>query len=140
MKLSGLAVPSCCCGSSHRAAMLVCQATTILPLGAAALAVLTRQRKGAAKPPAVIAVVCSTLRRVSLAPDIAASACSWAHLFTSLARILGQLCKRVLFVIFTLVWAHPYPGLRSWADVRRPPVSSRRPSSQETGYSAAMTV
>src|SRR5262249_47416226 len=34
VKLSGLAVPSCCCGSSQRAAMLVCQASVIFPLDA----------------------------------------------------------------------------------------------------------
>src|SRR5437763_8635791 len=36
--------------------------------------------------------------------------CSWAHSLTSLARILGELCKRVLLVLLTLVWVGPYPG------------------------------
>ena len=39
-KLSGLAVPSCCCGSSQRAAMLVCQASVSLPCGTTVAALL----------------------------------------------------------------------------------------------------
>ena len=60
-KLSGLAVPSCCCGSSQRAAMLVCQASTKRPVGAVS-AVAARWRKGAANAPA--AAPRKTTRRV----------------------------------------------------------------------------
>src|SRR5262249_58893982 len=46
MKLSGVAVPSCSCGSSHRGAMAVCQASVIAPFAAAAAAAGVNQGPG----------------------------------------------------------------------------------------------
>src|SRR5271165_1055410 len=64
-KLSGVAVPSCCCGSSQRAAMLVCQASTIFPLGTIVGAARTLRAAGIASTVVANATVRSTLRRVS---------------------------------------------------------------------------
>src|SRR5215469_434829 len=74
MKLSGLAVPSCCCGSSQRAAMLVCQANTILPLGTT-VAAATLRTNGVVRTVVASAAVLSTVRRVSVVVPILFSLC-----------------------------------------------------------------
>jgi hypothetical protein len=65
--LSGVALPSCCAGSSQRGAILVCHASVILPFGvtppAAAPAFLVKTN---GIPLAVRAALCNNVRRVSL--------------------------------------------------------------------------
>ena len=71
MKLSGVALPSCCPGSSQRGAMLVCHAKVILPVDVTLLAAASALRKnGAATPLAARAADCSTARRVSVAISV----------------------------------------------------------------------
>jgi hypothetical protein len=65
MKLSGVAVPSCCCGSSQRAAILVCQANTILPLGTMVAAPRAARTNGMGSVTVANAVLYNNLRRVS---------------------------------------------------------------------------
>src|SRR5262245_51039659 len=73
MKLSGLAVPSCCCGSSQRVEILVCHASTKPLLGAAAPAARALRTKGAANAVAAIPAVRKTVRRVSPTSPIVSS-------------------------------------------------------------------
>ncbi len=72
MKLSGVAVPSCCCGSSQRDAMLVCQASVILPLGTRVSAARARTNGIGNAAPAKAALR-NKLRRVSVPLAITAS-------------------------------------------------------------------
>src|SRR5215467_1868067 len=73
MKLSGLAVPSCCCGSSQREAILVCQASTILPLGTTPSAARPLRTKGIARGVVASAATRSIVRRVRVALVIVSS-------------------------------------------------------------------
>src|SRR6516162_3986884 len=66
MKLSGLAPPSCCCGSSQRAAMLVCHASTSLPLGMTFPAARVSRTNGVASAVVASAAVRNTVRRVTV--------------------------------------------------------------------------
>src|SRR4029077_13974119 len=72
-KLSGVALPSCCSGSSQRGAILVCHASTILPPGTILAAAWAPRTKGSAS--AVVANVAplSTVRRVSFVVTIPTS-------------------------------------------------------------------
>src|SRR6516164_7724885 len=70
MKLSGLAVPSCCCGSSQREAILVCQANTILPLGTTFPAAPTLRTNGIVSAVVASAAVRSIERRVTVVISI----------------------------------------------------------------------
>src|SRR5262245_59406942 len=74
MKLSGLAVPSCCCGSSQRAAILVCHASIIWPVGTAVAAAVLRTN-GVVRTVVASAAVLSTVRRVSVVVPILFSLC-----------------------------------------------------------------
>src|SRR5690349_10776290 len=120
MKLSGVAVPSCCCGSSQRAAMLVCQARVILPCGTTASAAPARRMNGIAVAVAAIPAVEITVRRVIAvlwAIAIAAPPVQTALFFLmSIAPILGRLCSGVLPVVCDLVGADPYRGERAQRD------------------------
>ena len=51
-EIVGLAVPSCCCGSSQREAILVCHASVILPFGTTSPAASPVRTNGIAAPPA----------------------------------------------------------------------------------------
>src|SRR5438552_13150827 len=67
-KLSGVAVPSCSWGSSHRGAMAVCQASVIAPLGVA-LAVVAPSAGNCASiaaPPANMSLLVSAIERADL--------------------------------------------------------------------------
>src|SRR5712691_7438926 len=65
MKLSGVAVPSCCCGSSQREAMLVCQASTSLPFGTTVAAARVSRRNGIGSAMVANAALLINVRRVS---------------------------------------------------------------------------
>jgi len=76
MKLSGLAVPSCCCGSSHREAILVCQASTILPLGTTFPAARATRTNGIASAVVARPAVRNIVRRVTFVFSIFFLQCS----------------------------------------------------------------